>query len=239
MMKHNIIEECFRPRAINTVFLKPKEDKTFRIVFDARTWNQPFVAPKIELPNPHKALQKDKYYVKFDITNGYWHFPLHRNARPFYAFKVEGKTYQWKVLPFGDTRAPYEFTRIFKYILNKIRRKYKIKSKSIVYMHDILMMNSSKFRLRNDVNKLLKGINEWGLKINDDKSTLRRKVFEFLGYEFNSKEISIKKTKKRIIYKVENRERNVYKNTDRSELEKANWVNDVYGETVPRNKEYH
>ena len=129
MKKHNIIEECFRPRAINRVFLKLKDDNTFRIVFDARTGNRPFVAPKIELPSPHKALQKGKYYVKFDITNGYWHFPLHRNARPFYAFKVDGKIYQSKVLPFGDKRAPYEFTRIFKYILNRIRRKYKIKSK--------------------------------------------------------------------------------------------------------------
>ena len=40
-------------------------------------------------------------------------------------------------------------------------------------MDDILLMNSSKFRLKNDVRRLLKGIEEWGLKINDDKSTLR------------------------------------------------------------------
>ena len=169
MMPQHIIEDCHKPRAVNRVFLKPKDDKTFRIVFDARPGNMPFAAPKIDLPNPQLALQKNKYYVKFDMTNGYWHFPLDEEARLFYAFKVEGKFYQWRVLPFGDTRAPYEFTRSFKYILNKIRRKMKIKSKSVTYMDDILLMHKNRKKLLSDMKKLLNGLEDWGLRINAEK----------------------------------------------------------------------
>ena len=59
-----------------------------------------------------KAIKKDDYLVSIDLQDTYMHIPIHPAYRKYLRFKIQGKVYQFKVLPFGLASAPRVFTKM-------------------------------------------------------------------------------------------------------------------------------
>ena len=51
---------------------------------------------------------------KTNFKDAYFHIPIQNQSRKYLRFHVQGKTYQFKGLPFGLSTAPLEFTVVAK-----------------------------------------------------------------------------------------------------------------------------
>ena len=60
------------------------------------------------------SLQQGEWVTSIDFKDAYFHIPIQEQARKYLRFHVEGRTYQFKALPFGLSTAPLEFTVVAK-----------------------------------------------------------------------------------------------------------------------------
>ena len=52
--------------------------------------------------------------TSIDFKDAYFHIPIHSQSRKYMRFHVQGRSYQFKALPFGLSTAPMEFTVVAK-----------------------------------------------------------------------------------------------------------------------------
>ena len=57
------------------------------------------------------ALQLQEWITKIDLKDAYHHILFHVNIRKYSRFVIAGKTYQFRVLPFGLSRHPKSLQR--------------------------------------------------------------------------------------------------------------------------------
>ena len=60
------------------------------------------------------AICKGEWVVSIDLTDAYFHIPIHEKSQHLLRFHVVGQTYQFWALPFGIATAPVEFTQVVK-----------------------------------------------------------------------------------------------------------------------------
>ena len=69
------------------------------------------------------ALQQQEWITKIDLKDAYLHILVHVNIRKYFCFVIAGKTYQFRVLPFGLSTAPQEFTKTLAPVVQLLRTK--------------------------------------------------------------------------------------------------------------------
>ena len=52
------------------------------------------------------SLQTGEWVTSIDFKDAYFHIPIHSQSRKYMRFHVQGRSYQFKALPFGLSRAP-------------------------------------------------------------------------------------------------------------------------------------
>ena len=60
------------------------------------------------------SLQQGEWVTSVDFKDAYFHIPIQEQSRKYLRFHVQGRTYQFKALPFGLSTAPMEFTVLAK-----------------------------------------------------------------------------------------------------------------------------
>ena len=124
-------------------------------------------------------LRPGDFMCKLNLKDAYFSVPLHRRSQKFIRFQFQGRTYQFTCLPFGLTSAPRNFTKIFKPVTGILR---KIGIRIIVYLHDMLIMNSTLEGARKDIMILKSILENLGFLINMKKSIfVPVQIVEFLG----------------------------------------------------------
>ena len=58
--------------------------------------------------------QQGEWVTSIDFKDTYFHIPIQEQSRKYLRFHVQGKTYQFKALPFVLSIAPIEFTVVAK-----------------------------------------------------------------------------------------------------------------------------
>ena len=100
---------------INSIFLVPKTDGSWRPVLNLKALNW-FVVKhhfKMESLRTVKGLvQPEDRLVKLDLKDAYLTVPIHPLHRMFLKFQWNRQMWQFKVLPFGLSTAPYIFTKL-------------------------------------------------------------------------------------------------------------------------------
>ena len=102
------------PGYYSRLFLVPKPDGTFRPIIDLKKLNQFIVVPSFKMETLFSiiaALQPNEWITKIDLKDAYHHILVHVNIRKYFRFVVAGTVYQFRVLPFGLSTAPREFTK--------------------------------------------------------------------------------------------------------------------------------
>lgn len=97
-------------------FLVRKKEKKWRPILDLRSLSK-FLKKQlfhmITIQEVLQLLNAGDYMVSLDLQDAYFHIPIHRNHKKFLRFAVQGRHYQFRVLPFGlkSASAPCIFTK--------------------------------------------------------------------------------------------------------------------------------
>ena len=81
--------------------------------------------------------QQGEWVTSIDFKDAYFHIPIQEQSRKYLRFHVQGRTYQFKALPFGLSTAPLGFTVVAKEVkLMAIHKGIKIHQ----YLDDLVKM---------------------------------------------------------------------------------------------------
>ena len=157
-----------------------KKDGTIRLCIDYRRLNSVTKADKHPLPNLNDAvfgMFGVKYFTTLDLIKGYYQVPLSGETKPFTAFSTARGHWQFKRLSFGMKNAPAAFQRTMKMILSGLSWR-----KVIVYIDDILIMGDTFNEHAELCRKVLRTLEQYGIKLNQAKCKWFCSEVEFLGH---------------------------------------------------------
>ena len=167
------------------LFLVRKKSGGRRPVIDLSRLNRHVITPhfKMEtLDSVRLSLRKHYWAISLDLTDAYFHIPIHRKSRRFLRFHFMGKTYQFRALPFGLAPAPYVFSRTVKAVVKHCRR---MGMRLHSYLDDWLQPSRSQVMSLFHRDQLLSTVLSLGFVPNWDKSELvPSQRFSFLGARF-------------------------------------------------------
>ena len=171
------------------LFLVPKPENKWRPVIDLSVVNTYLHVPTFKMETAEvirASLQVGEWVASIDLTDAYFHVPIHPKFQKYLRFHVQGQAYQFRALPFGIATAPLEFTRVVKEV------KFIALSQGVQihqYLDDWLVRAKDPDSCARDVQKLVNLVEKLGWIVNLKKSELSpTQDLEFLGYRFNLRE---------------------------------------------------
>ena len=174
------------PGYYSRLFLVPKPDGFFRPIIDLKKLNQFIVVPLFKTETLFSiiaALQPQEWITKIDLKDAYHHILVHANIRKYFRFVVAGTVYPFRVLPFGLSTAPREFTKTLAPVIQLLR------SQGIqvhAYLDDWIIRATSQEQSLEHTKHIIQLLQSLGWTINWDKSMLQpSRILDFLGLLFN------------------------------------------------------
>lgn len=185
---------------LSSIFLVPKPNGKYRFILNLKNLNK-FITPdhfKIEdLRTVLKLITKNCFMTKIDLKDAYYFINIHPNSRKYLRFKFEQQIYEFNVLPFGLSTAPYIFTKIMKPIVRLLRSASLI---STNYLDDFWLMGQSYDRCLYNTTQTKKLITSLGFLINENKSSIiPNKLCTFLGFVLDSENFQITLPSEKIV----------------------------------------
>ena len=122
------------------------------------------------------SLQAGEWVTSIDFKDAYFHIPIHSQSRKYMHFHIQGRSYQFKALPFGLSTAPIEFTVVAKEVkLMALQRGIRIHQ----YLNDWLVRATSHQTCLQHTQTLVALCRELGWLANKEKSEVDPKqVFQ-------------------------------------------------------------
>ena len=182
----------------NRLFLVPKHNNQWRPVLDLSILNTLLNTESFKMETPETlrtSLQAGEWVTSIDFKDAYFHIPVHSQSRKYMRFHLQGRSYQFKALPFGLSTAPMEFTVVAKEVkLMALQRGIRTHQ----YLDDWLVRASTHDTCLQHTQTLVSLCQELGWLVNKEKSELAPKqVFNFVGYQFDLKEGKVRPTAER------------------------------------------
>ena len=198
LMDKNAIELVHNPTSLgffNRLFLVPKPNNKWLPILDLSKLNLFLKVEKFKMETPETirtSLQQGEWVTSVDFKDAYFHIPIQEQSRKYLRFHVQGRTYQFKALPFGLSTAPMEFTVLAKEVkLMAIHKGIRIHQ----YLDDWLVRASSHSICLQHTQTLVKMCQDLGWLVNTEKSELEPKqVFNFVGYQFDLRSGRVRQT---------------------------------------------
>ena len=88
----------------NRLFLVLKPNNKWRPILDLSKLNLYLKMEKFEMKTPETirtSLQQGEWVTSIDFKDAYFHIPIQEQSRKYLRYHVQGRTYQFKALPFG------------------------------------------------------------------------------------------------------------------------------------------
>ena len=108
------------------LFLVPKTGKKWRPVIDLSVLNGHLLVPTFKMETAEvirNSICKGEWVVSVDLTDAYFHIPIHQKSQSLFRFHVGGCSFQFRGLPFDIAMAPLEFTCIAKEVKLMLQNK--------------------------------------------------------------------------------------------------------------------
>ena len=189
MLAKGAIEEIPpSPGCYSRLFVVPKKDGGFRPVINLKRINKNFLDPPHFRMDGLKEvailLRPGDWAASVDLKDAYFHIPLNRRSRRFLRFGWKKKLYQFLVLPFGLSTAPFIFTMVTRPIIAFLRSRG---IRVLFYLNDILVIGKTKEECEKNLKTVLDLLQSLGFLINWKKSNLApSQRFLFLGLLWDS-----------------------------------------------------
>jgi len=162
------------------IVVVPKSNRQIRICVDLRQPNREGNRERYILPTLDDAASKMSGAIVFthlDLTSGYYHLMLHPDCAKLTTFITPFGRFFFKRLPFGLTSASEIFQRRMTELLEGI-------DGIVVTQDDILVSGGTMAEHDERLNKVLRVVNDAGLKLNLAKCVWRKSELTFLGHKF-------------------------------------------------------
>lgn len=173
------------PGFYSRLFLVPKKDGRWRPIIDLSCLNQ-FLdnrSFKMETPGSIRAsIQPCHWGVSLDLSDAYFHVPIHPRSRKYLRFSHKGEIFQIRALPFGLATAPRVFTKLMAVVGAFLRLQGSV---LLQYFDDWLLHQLDREYLLLDLGRSWNKILSLGLLLNQEKSDLvPSQNFTFVGMNF-------------------------------------------------------
>ncbi|XP_076438995.1 uncharacterized protein LOC143277910 [Babylonia areolata] len=136
------------------------------------------------------SIRQGDWAVSIDLTDAYFHILVHPRDRKWFCFSWDGKSFQFRALPFGLAPAPWVFIRVVRELCLALR------SKGIrlrVYLDDWLILAESKALCQHHLSLVRNQCQALGFLMNTEKSELEpSQQFKFLGMAIDSVSMTIR-----------------------------------------------
>ena len=120
LVNKNAVEPVANQKSLgfyNRLFVVPKPNNRWRPILDLSTLNTFLNTESFKMETPETirtSLQAGEWVTSIEFKDTYFHIPIHNQSRKYMRFHVQGRSYQFKALPFGLSTAPMEFTVVAK-----------------------------------------------------------------------------------------------------------------------------
>ena len=167
------------------VWIVPKKSdasgqKKIRMVIDYRMLNAKTISekyPMSEINYVIDQLKGKKYFSTLDLASGFHQIKMKESDIDKTAFAINNGKYEFTRMPFGLKNAPAIFQRAIDDILRNFIGKIKY-----VYIDDVIVFGDSLDNHLENLDTILKTLNNARLKIQLDKSEFLRQEVEFVGF---------------------------------------------------------
>ena len=175
-------------------FFQPKKDMGIRFLTGLREINKwiernPFLLPKIV-----EALKKIEKFVSataIDLSQGYYHIPMSKEAQKILSTVVPWGRYSYKRLPMGLASAPDIFQNIMTNLFHDL-------DYVLVYLDDILVIQregESEEDHLNKIDEVLTRLEKMDFRANLRKSFCMQQEIGYLDYSLTTKGVKPQKKK--------------------------------------------
>ena len=175
----DIIEPSMSPWSSPVVPVR-KPDGSIRLCIDYRKLNLVTIPDRFPMPNLTDAiysLHGVTYFTTLDLVRGYYQLPVDPESREYTAFSTCRGHWQFKRMPFGLRNAPAAFQRQMQAVLMEFPH-----ARVIVYIDDILIMETDFQKHLDLVQKVLSTLEHHGIKIKPAKCAWFQDKVKFLGH---------------------------------------------------------
>lgn len=205
LLKTGAVSKCTptSDQYTSKIFIVPKTDGSFRFILNLKQFNKFVPTTHFKLEDIRTALNlinRDYYMASLDLKDAYFLLKIADNSKKFLRFEFDKNLYQFNVLPFGLSSAPYVFNKIMRQVITYLRSK---QITLVNYLDDFLFIAPSKSECSKNVLFACQFLQSLGFIINYEKSQLKpSKICKFLGFILNSKhyKLSIPLEKREKIY---------------------------------------
>jgi len=168
------------------LFMVPKANGKMRPIIDLKLLNRFVVVPKFKMEtvaSVWKALIPGNFGFSVDLTDAYFHIPIHPKSRKYLRIYRNGTVYQFRALPFGLSTSPWIFTQVMAELKVMVHNQ-----NILMYLYlDDWLVQVARFQLGLRQSKYLVELcTRLGLLVNLEKSELvPTQDFGFIGARFN------------------------------------------------------
>ncbi len=162
---------------VNQCVVQPKKNGKLRVCIDPLYLNKALKKVQYHLPTLDEVLPElanARIFTKLDLSSGYWHVKLDEQSSYMTTFQVPGGgRYRWLRLPFGLAVSSEIFQAKLHQAIGHINGVFCVADDIIVYGNG---QNDTEAAADHDNNlrKLLDRCQEMGVKLNKDKSEVRK-----------------------------------------------------------------
>lgn len=194
LLNKNAIRECLehKDQILSPYFLVKKPNGSDRFILNLKGFNEFVVNHHFKIEDIKTVVQltfPNYFLASIDIEDAFYLIPIHEESRKFLRFKFKEKIYEFVCLPFGLCTAPYIFTKIMKVVAKHLRS---LGFTSVIYLDDILCIESSANKCKENINETISVLEWLGFRINYKKSNLTPSTScHFLGFIIDTQKYAI------------------------------------------------
>jgi len=209
MLEQKVIrpsQSCWRSPVLLAKKKTPDGGFKYRFCIDLKKVNAITTKDCYALPlikDTVDSLSGCKFFTTLDVDRAFWQVPVKEEDRCKLAFVIDGKLYEFNVMPFGSMNAPGTFQRLIDRVLKGLTWR-----QCLVYIDDVLIFSKSFDQHLLDIDEVLARFTYAGLKLKPSKCLFANDQVEYLGFTISSKGIQISNKKIEAVLNVKPPETN-------------------------------
>lgn len=172
LLKSGAISECLpcEGQFLSNYFIIKKKNGSPRFILNLKSLNKFIKTEHFKLEDLRttlKLIAKDYFMASLDLKNAYFLIPVNETYRKYLRFAWQGKIFEFNVLPFGLSTAPYVFTKLLKPVMSLLRS---LGFMSTIYLDDICCIAPTYEECINNITQSRALLESLGFIVNEEKS---------------------------------------------------------------------